>query len=268
LGICAYCKKDKKLTREHIIPNFLYEYQKKTEGKFVGWVDKAKKVLPVEGVIKDVCELCNNEALGRLDASASKMLKSSGILSVNYINKTLVLDYEYNFLLRWVLKVSYNSSRASDNFPHRFQKYIPYILGDQIDSPDDVFLLAGLTKPDYIPEHEKKELFDLFPNGNFPINSDGLSHPFYVRVAWMPQFDDDFVIRVLVIGALFLQVIVFVNNIKIGQKRSKVKSWLKSTKGRQIVDEARNKMVVRQLDQVYLETHEFQIERMKMHGAI
>ena len=266
MGIYAYCKKDKKLTREHIIPSFLYEYQKKTEGKFVGWVDKAKKVLPVEGVIKDVCELCNNEVLGSLDDRASKMLKNSGILSENYINKTLVLDYDYHFLLRWLLKVSYNSSRSSDNFPYRFQKYIPYILGDQTDSLDDVFLLVGLTKPDYIPEHERKDVFDL--NSNFPINSDGLSHPFYVRVAWMPQFDNDFVIRVLAIGALFFQIIVFVNNIKIGQKRSKVKSWLKSTKGRKVVQKCRKKMVVRQLDQVYLETQEFQFERMKMHGAI
>jgi hypothetical protein len=268
LAICAYCKKDTKLTREHIIPRFLYEYQKKTEGQFVGWVDKAKKVLPIEAVIKDVCEVCNNEILSSLDKSASVMLKSSGILSRNYVNKTLILDYEYDLLLRWILKVSYNSSRASDNYPYRFQKYIPYILGEQLASPDDVFLSVGLTKPDYIPEHERKELFNILPNGSYPINASGLSHPFYVRVAWMPQSDDDYIIRVLVIGALFFQVIVFVNNIKIGQKRSKVKSWLKSIRGRQVIKNDRTRMVVRQLDQVYLETHEFQFERMKMHGEI
>ena len=268
MGICAYCQKDKKLTREHIIPNFLYEYQKKSEGQFVGWVEKAKKVLPIEGVIKDVCEPCNSDVLGELDNKASIMLKNSGILSKNYTKKTLVLDYDYNLLLRWVLKVSYNSSRSADNFPQRFKKYIPYMIGDQGNSPDDVFLLVGLTKPDSIPEYERKELFELCPNSKFPINSEGLSHPFFVRVAWMPQFDDDFVIRVLVIGALIFQIIVFVNNIKVGQKRSKVKSWLKSTKGRQVVLENRNKIVVRQLDQVYLETQEFQLERMQMHDAI
>lgn len=268
MGICAYCQKDKKLTREHIIPSFLYEYQKKAEGKFVGWVEKAKKVLPVEGVIKDVCEHCNNVVLGHLDSVASEMLNNCGVLSVNYTNKTLVLDYDYHLLLRWLLKVSYNSSRSADNFPCRFQKYISYIIGEQVISPDDVFLLVGLSKPDSIPEDERKELFELFPDSNFPINSQGLSHPFFVRVAWMPQFDNDFIIRIVVIGALFFQILVFVNNIEIGKKRSKVKSWLKSTKGRQLVEETRKKMVVRQLDQVYFETQEFQLERMKMHGAI
>ncbi len=268
LGICAYCQKDGKLTREHIIPNFIYEYQKTTEGKFVGWNERAKKVLSSEGVIKDVCEYCNNVVLGSLDASASKMVKSAGILSENFTNKTITLNYSYNLLLRWVLKVSFNSARSANNYAFRFRKYIPYILGEKNTEPDDIFLLVGLSMPDYIPDYELKELKELYPNGNFPINNEGLSHPFFVRVGLMPQFDDDFVIRVIVIGALVFQIIIFINNIKLGQRRSKVKSWLKSTRGRQMVLPKRKSMVVTQLDQVYLETQEFQLERMKMYGAV
>lgn len=268
MGICIYCNKDKKLTREHIIPNFIYEYQKSTEGKFVGWNERAKKLLSSEGVIKDVCEECNNVILGNLDARASKMIKSSGILSENFTDKTITLDYDYSSLIRWVLKVSFNSARAADNFAFRFKKYIPFILDEDISEPDDVFLLVGLSMPDYIPDHELKELKDLYPHGNLPRNNEGLSHPFFVRVGWIPQFDADFVIRVIVIGALVFQIIIFINNIKLGQRRSKVKTWLKSTKGRQMVSSKRKSMVVTQLDQIYLETQEFQFERMKMYDAV
>ena len=268
MGICAYCKKDRKLTREHIIPNFIYEYQKSIEGKYVGWNERAKKLLSSEGVIKDVCEDCNNVILGKLDASASRMIKSAGVLTENFTEKTATLDYNYSSLMRWLLKVSFNSARAADNLAFRFKKYIPYILGKDPVDPDDVFVLVGLSMPDYIPDYELKELKDLYPNGNLPRNSEGLSHPFFVRVGWMPQFDEDFVIRVIVIGALVFQIIIFINNIELGKRRSKVKTWVKSAKGRQIVSAKRKSMVVTQLDQIYLETLEFQFERLKMYDAV
>jgi hypothetical protein len=107
MKICAYCGAADPATKEHIWPKSLidkYEslrtYNPKTNKYFVG-----------DPVIKDVCSYCNNEDLSKLDAYLSKLYDQS-FCRIVMPGEDVTFEYNYELLLRSILKISYNSSRA------------------------------------------------------------------------------------------------------------------------------------------------------------
>ncbi|HAS8250657.1 TPA: hypothetical protein I7673_22635 [Vibrio vulnificus] len=261
MSICAYCKTDKKLTREHIIPAFLYEFQKE-HGGHEGWNEKAGKVLESEAKIKDTCAPCNNEKLGELDGQAKSMLESAGLFTENFVAKSVCLNYDYNHLSRWLLKVAFNSARATGNAPTIFNKHIPYILGLE-ELNDRVFVLTALHKPVKLTSEEQTKY-----KGELPYNSDGLSNPFFVRVVRVPQFDSDFSVRSFVIGALIFLVVVFNKDMKLGYKKSKLRKLIKQYPGMKIIDKKSTSTVVQQTTLTFLDTQKDQFDRLRSLGVV
>jgi hypothetical protein len=125
---CAYCRKAEKLTREHLYPKFLYE---KIEGKFSGFNEAADKVTSGERVIKDVCSTCNNKILAKVDAYGAQYYKLNKLDHTFLDEEFTEIHYEYDFLLRWVLKISFNSFRTVESSDNPFASLIPYILNGQ-----------------------------------------------------------------------------------------------------------------------------------------
>lgn len=122
---CAYCKTaNAQLTREHIIPKFLIEMNPDYK---CGYSEIADKYLDAESKIKDVCAQCNNGSLSVLDAYASSFCKENSLDKV-IIAEAINLKYDFLKLLRWLLKISYNSARASNRHVEWLKKYIPLIL--------------------------------------------------------------------------------------------------------------------------------------------
>lgn len=122
---CSYCTSIEKLTKEHIWPKSLIErnpdfltYNKATNSFYKG-----------EAVIKDVCAKCNNGALSKLDEYLAG-LYDSHLESIVVAGDGVGLDYDYNMLLRVLLKISFNSARSSgsDKLVKAHQKFINYIL--------------------------------------------------------------------------------------------------------------------------------------------
>ena len=158
MGICSYCNEDRKLTREHVIPSFLYQFIKSKTGKQVGWNEKAKKVLPSENCIKDVCSICNNDQLGSLDGYAKTFFTENKLLKNNFSNKEITLLYDFNKLHRWILKVLYNSSRASGSNSRIFHNHINYILKNDVLDNGHKLLIVGLLGPEILSESRANEL--------------------------------------------------------------------------------------------------------------
>ena len=75
---CAYCAREAPLTREHLIPAFMYDYQKQFT-PFIGWSELAEKMVGGELQIKDVCAPCNNGSLSALDDYGRRMLTEYGL---------------------------------------------------------------------------------------------------------------------------------------------------------------------------------------------
>lgn len=148
---CAYCHKEKKLTREHIIPESFLKRTNTPEMKT--WLDRApNKFINSDMVIKDVCPECNNGILSELDSYAVNLIVSyNKKLKAN--TQKLLFHFDYYKLSKWLLKVCFNSARANkcNDDAELYSTLVPYIMENSI--PHSKFsIYASLIELDY--KHE------------------------------------------------------------------------------------------------------------------
>ncbi|MCU7851064.1 MAG: HNH endonuclease [Candidatus Thiodiazotropha sp. (ex Monitilora ramsayi)] len=175
MAICVYCGKDRKCTREHVIPSFIYGHiDRKAFPSLSAWNEATKSQIRGEHKVKDVCAECNNQHLSMLDAYGKSFLIQNNLLRPLY-ETNLVLRYDYHKLARWLLKITFNASRASGESSHESAAYASYILtGDEAPSKKRFFILAELLKP-----HQHINITD---DVSPIVNEQGYSNPFLVRV--------------------------------------------------------------------------------------
>lgn len=129
MPLCSYCDHDRAPTREHIIPSWYYRHDSSPDD--LGFMEKAKgKIIKTELVIRDVCGVCNNGSLSELDAYG-KELFFSHLNRYVFKDSNESLSYDYEKLVRWLLKISYNSARAHDSDAIILAQYKKAILGEQ-----------------------------------------------------------------------------------------------------------------------------------------
>jgi hypothetical protein len=117
--ICAYCNENKRaLTREHIWPRCIIE-RAKHELRYSG---KAQKIVRADLVIRDVCEVCNNEALSELDDYFCYLYDKYFSQEIHE-SQAITFSYEYGKLFRALLKIAFNSSRTTGRDEENMQKY-------------------------------------------------------------------------------------------------------------------------------------------------
>ncbi|RYG36407.1 MAG: hypothetical protein EON93_05085 [Burkholderiales bacterium] len=104
---CAYCGEESRLTKEHIWPDCLIEKYE----SLLTYSKRGDKFYKGDATIKDVCERCNNVVLSKLDTYLSS-LYDSHFERILLPGEAVSLTYEYDSLLRGLLKISYNSARA------------------------------------------------------------------------------------------------------------------------------------------------------------
>ena len=139
---CAYCGKEKKLTKEHIWPKCIIKRMPELELKFMA---SKKVVTTAELVIADVCAECNNVKLSILDNYFCSLYDSH---FKNFIEEKKPTKFKYNYelFLRSLLKITYNSSRTKSRIDNDFEKFRDFILnGNEIR--EDVVIKADLITP-------------------------------------------------------------------------------------------------------------------------
>lgn len=107
LNKCAYCPSTGPFTKEHIWPKSLIQRYEKLRT----FSPKNNKFYTGEAVIKDVCAICNNESLSPLDTYLANLF-DAGLGKILNAGEAAQLEYDYDLLLRALLKISYNSARA------------------------------------------------------------------------------------------------------------------------------------------------------------
>ncbi|MGL4866975.1 MAG: hypothetical protein ACRC4T_28095 [Cetobacterium sp.] len=126
---CSYCGDKTKLTKEHIIPKgFIKKMDTKNRITFSDKSDE--RVTKGELLIKDVCQKCNNGELSILDSYALTLISELN-KNISSNETEILFKYDYNLLVRWLLKIFYNSARANNsNFDITlYKKNLDYILG-------------------------------------------------------------------------------------------------------------------------------------------
>ena len=140
---CAFCGNFAAMTREHIFPaSIISRYE-----NLISSNDKTDFGFRGDLIIKDVCGPCNNGALSEIDGQFLKifdMYMQEPIAPGDYAK----IGFDYNLLIRFLLKVSYNSARASATGGKEaevLKRYVPYILGEIPSAPDIILRLQIFT---------------------------------------------------------------------------------------------------------------------------
>lgn len=126
---CAYCNKERKLTKEHIWPKCIVNRMPDSDLKFL---NSKKIVTGSDLVISDVCSDCNNNLLSLLDSYLCSLFDK---YFVNFIEEKIPFNFEYKYelLLRSLLKITFNSSRTVTRTDSDFEKFKNFILyGNEI----------------------------------------------------------------------------------------------------------------------------------------
>lgn len=122
---CAYCHESGSLTREHIIPAFLYRLH--PDQKF-GYLKKADRYLEYEAVVRDVCRSCNSGLLRSLDDYGKLFYEQNRCYRTFKSQLRINVRYDYEMLLRWLLKISYNAVRAAGGDTNTLSACANFIL--------------------------------------------------------------------------------------------------------------------------------------------
>lgn len=247
---CIYCGNSGKLTREHILPSFVYQYHYQVEGQnnVLGWREKPGKIIYGEAKIKDVCEHCNNITLSEYDSHAKEILENARVFTKNFLLNETTFDYDYRLLSRWLLKVAYNSSRASGKQTEVFEKFKKHIIDKDVKN-NNFFIGCGLLKPVKLNQAE----FIKYGNA-FGINKPGYINPFFTRISWVPSKINDYTVKQIVIGALVFHICVFTNNINHQEKKKIKKQHIEAFKNMQIISSNKSRCIAAQMPITFIDS--------------
>jgi hypothetical protein len=153
--------------------------------------------------VRDVCEECNNVKLSALDSYASR-LDRDYFLRIPDFRRPVNFQYDFNSLLRWLLKIIYNDDRTRPP-PYAAERFVPYILSADSQPPLRTNLLLGFISPSETTEQQRAEGF---PEILEP-ESCGVGHLYVNR----PAGPDIELSRFVQINSYFFQVIAWKDSV-------------------------------------------------------
>ncbi len=258
MTVCAYCKQDRQATREHVIPAFTYAFQQQLEQSVIGWNEVVQGMVRGEAKVKDVCAECNNGTLSELDSYGKRLLSDSGLFVQNYTKKTLTLRYDYAPLLRWLLKVSFNSSRTDGAHSSLFEDYIAFVRGQSTPPPRyRVACLAYLAAPEVFGKSRiAEESFARVSGGSKLLN------PFLVRICYggIPG-EHEYTLRLNIFGPAVFYLLLFRDGVLPGHAASAVRRLLKVVPGAVEITPKLRFVELQAGRKSWLDLYEYQVQR-------
>ena len=143
---CAYCGRERDLTREHVWPRCVHDRLPTYDQVVV--TDRPTFTSAGGLTVRDVCAECNNARLSPLDAYWCGLYDRHFSRYLRPGNRVR-FEYDSGLLSRSLLKLLYNGDRASGGGHRtRLQPYAGYVLGDAPRPPNlHVFLSAVTPSP-------------------------------------------------------------------------------------------------------------------------
>lgn len=204
---CAFCSSVNNLTREHVFPNSVL----KRFEDMLSLNDKSEKYFKADLVVKDVCNICNNGVLSDLDSKFIKVFDKymhEPILPGDSAN----LSFDYNDLLRELLKITYNSARASSDGIKAvkiLKKYVPYIIGKINSAPDVMLRLQIVTSSKKLntSTNEVEGMMEakILRNGKIPYDGAQKSN---------------FIVRLVAFNSFWFYIIIPTKKVSIGKRQA------------------------------------------------
>lgn len=157
---CAYCDREAVMTREHIWPDWLL---KRTDYDRA-FSARAGKIVSKDLTIRDVCGPCNYGPLSALDGYA-KTLYDRYIEHWVVEDQTVDFEYDHSKLMRWLLKVSFNSARMSNTDGGILAKYRSVLIEPAPVSPIFAVAFVGTIMPAHVIDPGQTAFRRINPTG-------------------------------------------------------------------------------------------------------
>ncbi|WP_162789361.1 hypothetical protein [Flavobacterium fluviale] len=109
------------------------------------YIGSQDKFVTSELVVSDVCSKCNNEKLSKLDSYFCSLYDKS-FKDFHEEKKQFIFEYNYDLLLRNLLKIIYNSSRTINSEDNYFENFKHFILNGN-ETWGNVILILDIITP-------------------------------------------------------------------------------------------------------------------------
>ncbi|WP_207239426.1 hypothetical protein [Pseudomonas sp. GW456-L15] len=147
---CAYCSKEEKLTKEHLVPSWYIRENIAPADKSFFLERVGSKFISSDPQVKDVCATCNNVKLGALDDYGKYVYNS--LFCVDYFDGEKVkISVEHEKFVRWLLKISYNCARIHSNDVDLLGEYSKQMIGEEPLSKD-VIVFSMMVSPTFFDQ--------------------------------------------------------------------------------------------------------------------
>lgn len=144
---CAYCDRSAVLTKEHVWPECFLKRRGRDAAHFS---HKSGRVHGADYVVADVCSECNATRLSPLDAYFCR-LYDAYFSEPRDFDSTVVFRFEFDTLVRALLKIAYNSARSAGSHVDYFFGFRSFILGLE-GRPTQLAMFLELVSPSLIPD--------------------------------------------------------------------------------------------------------------------
>ena len=237
---CIYCggSENGPLTKEHVLPSWLYEESTNLNIQLLQ--ASPDKFISNQQTVKDVCAKCNNEVLSQLDTYA-KTLYLKYFKKIVHKNQSFRFEYNYHMLVRWLLKVSYNSARANKGDVQSFIDFKEYILKGT-NCPSGLTIMVQLLTPYYLNEKEKEKV------KNLEIKDLGVIRPYFTRISKMHSPSSFQSVRMITLNSyVFYIFIPSEKNITTFSRQKELQRIMSTdiTEGLQLLNPIKNKINVK-----------------------
>lgn len=140
---CAYCGKEAKGTREHIISCAILDLFPEC---FLTFDPARDAVYESDPTIKDVCAECNNQKISYIDSYAKEFIGSYFINTYTEDDR-VEIKYNYPMIQKMLLKYAFNDMRSKKQDCSFFDEEILHYLLNEDDSvpKKNVTVLCGLA---------------------------------------------------------------------------------------------------------------------------
>lgn len=140
---CAYCGKETKGTKEHIISCAILDLFPEC---YITFDNARDKVHQADPIVKDVCAKCNNQRISYIDSYAKDFI--SQYFTQKYTEHDMVeIEYDYVMVQKMLLKYAFNDLRShKDDCTFFDEEMLHYLLNENDNSPKiNVTVLCGLA---------------------------------------------------------------------------------------------------------------------------
>jgi hypothetical protein len=214
---CAFCDKEKPLTKEHVWPSGFLDRIGRISAHYS---PKSGKVHGGDYIVNDVCQECNNVHLAPLDDYFCKLYDD--ILSIPLsANSTVTLNFDYDMLFRVMLKIAFNTARSAGSEIEPFLRLRDYILYGG-NCPNGVALIAELVSPSYIEDN----------SGPFPIIKEVLPTMYRSALAVLKTPNGKAVLaRIVAVNSFFFHLLLSRNSLDFNPFELAKAEFLSKVKG-------------------------------------